>query len=883
MSVLAPPPSPSHSSTFDCIMIDSDVNAERMKQRTLDSDTRKRKAPIQCQEERNGTPSSPRSPQKANPDDSVDSSQQARKKTKNDPFLVELKGGKLVLKQKAFNWAQTLPVLQAIIAFQTFIASKKDVKEIPREHLHVVAKLVQESDKTLTELAKNVKSALIPEVDFGSEDSQGSSDGSSTKLTLASIQAAITSVAERKNYGLDPSSISTTSETVTCDSQLPAGLQVWRWEVTDVNLLPKENLEKLLARRSERQIAKGQAEAIFSTLSESEKKALLTKRKGRSGAMLASFPDESSASASKVTFSKDEVIVIDDDDDNDDEGAALKSSEALKESVRQEKSNHCGVRERGEKAEEHFGFSTPKDRRKGKETVELSPEKLKEIEEREQAKLGRVKAREAKKAEKEAKEAEKLKAKESQKKQASFFSAFIRAKSPTKDIKPSHPTPQNDFQRTFLPCQYKDLAPINRFAKPQTEIQVGASDKTKEELLQEFKCRARRRRAAQPLSRRGVHPPISVRDIKRIVTESDILGGNAIEEAKKSLEALKDQNKIQVKLLQFESDRRPGWYGTWTRSTNLIGPRRPLGQDPVALDYNYDSDADWEELGQVEGDDLQEVDNEDRDESGDSEVDSELDEWLEDDLEMEEIEEEGFAGSGNDEIVEVDAAGQPIISRTQAISSGRTPNILKPKKKKVKLLGRRFDSKLVPFSTGPHWETTLGQPIYENFASFRIEFLNDANAGLNPFTFASAPQDEQNAATEPIADLPTTAKPPAAAGGLLASLWASAGPDPTGAGKDLHPSMAAAANNITNHLTPTRPPKVAFPDTELPALLRMVQGSTKTRIGLIDDLKEKFSHLGKAASKSAIEAKVMQCAVREGKRANDRWVVKEEWRQRIGL
>lgn len=156
----------------------------------------------------------------------------------------------------------------------------------------------------------------------------------------------------------------------------------------------------------------------------------------------------------------------------------------------------------------------------------------------------------------------------------------------------------------------------------------------------------------------------------------------------------------------------------------------------MALDYSYDSDNEWEEPG--EGEDCQDVDEREEEEPySASEQDSDLDDFLENDLE------EIDADDAGSDIVETDAAGMPLKRRSvspfkqlgglgtgagSALSSpfGKGgPNVLTAKKKKkIKPLGRRFDAKLVPFSTGPHWETSLGVPAYDNFKPYQIEFLN---------------------------------------------------------------------------------------------------------------------------------------------------------------
>lgn len=172
--------------------------------------------------------------------------------------------------------------------------------------------------------------------------------------------------------------------------------------------------------------------------------------------------------------------------------------------------------------------------------------------------------------------------------------------------------------------------------------------------------------------------------------------------------------------------------GTWTRSSNLVGARNPFGQDPVALDYTYDSDAEWEDVGAIEG---EEVDNEKEDEAGSgSDGDSEMDDWLVDDLEEEE-EPEGL--DGLPDILETDKDGNAQLSSRGAKAPLSTPpistrppeavNLLQVKKKRVKPIGRRFTSKLVPISIGPCWESTLGEASNDAFKPYQMEFLNGKN------------------------------------------------------------------------------------------------------------------------------------------------------------
>ncbi|KAH9290008.1 hypothetical protein KI387_034125 [Taxus chinensis] len=65
------------------------------------------------------------------------------------------------------------------------------------------------------------------------------------------------------------------------------------------------------------------------------------------------------------------------------------------------------------------------------------------------------------------------------------------------------------------------------------------------------------------------------------------------------------------KLLQFDKAHRPAYYGTFSKKSDVIGPRHPLKQDP-SLDYENDSDEEWEE--EDPGESLSDADEDDEEE-----------------------------------------------------------------------------------------------------------------------------------------------------------------------------------------------------------------------------------------------------------------------------
>ena len=64
----------------------------------------------------------------------------------------------------------------------------------------------------------------------------------------------------------------------------------------------------------------------------------------------------------------------------------------------------------------------------------------------------------------------------------------------------------------------------------------------------------------------------------------------------------------KMRMLSFWEDHRPAYLGTVSRNSRVICGRRPLARDTELLNYEYDSEEDWEE--EVEGEDLNETDEE---------------------------------------------------------------------------------------------------------------------------------------------------------------------------------------------------------------------------------------------------------------------------------
>lgn len=173
---------------------------------------------------------------------------------------------------------------------------------------------------------------------------------------------------------------------------------------------------------------------------------------------------------------------------------------------------------------------------------------------------------------------------------------------------------------------------------------------------------------------------------------------------------LQNRALLPAKVLIFQEDARPGYFGTWTRpKSKLIGPRRPLGRDVIALDYNYDSAGEWED--EEDADDVGGEDLDEEDGLGD-EADSDVDSWLVDD---DRVEESGSRSPTPDLML----LPLPAKRKPTTEEGGQS----KAKKRKVVV-------PLLPVVKGPCWESSIGHCSYEPFNTYRIHLFNGESSFL---------------------------------------------------------------------------------------------------------------------------------------------------------
>ncbi|KAI5476517.1 hypothetical protein MNV49_007696 [Pseudohyphozyma bogoriensis] len=751
---------------------------------------------------------------------------------------VELKGGKLVLKQKALgNWDLLISSMKGRLDFATYMAPMLDTPKdklhtLAPEHHGVVARMIHESDKTLASLATSVRKQLVDYVkaNAGQEDSQEADAEEEKKdampvaerIPLAMIKSLIEQLATRENYGLDVTDLPNgLPDGVT---EIPATLQVFRWEVKDVSLLPPEakNIDK---RKTEREEAKSSAKSLFLALPESEQLALLTKSAGGKKAKASKDDAPSSSAAAPKSEEKEEPV-----------------KEVKEKKAKEEKEKKVKV-EDPKAAEEKA--------KKAKEIAEKAAIKQAKKEEREKANAEKEekKAKKAKEAAEKKEKEDKVKAANA--KSANIMSGFFIKKSASPapaSLAPSSSTPggskETDFTRTFKPFFERpgvEVAPYNRFAKKnkgkEVEINIdGDESLTAKDSLASFMSRVPPHHVLE--YKPCPQPFLSVRDTVHAINESATVGLDSTQYYKD----LQNRRKVQTKFLKFDGDVRPGYVGTWTKRSRVVGPRTPFGKDTALLRYDYDSEEEWE-------DEEADPDAEDVESLGERSDEEDSDGGLSDDWMCDDDEVEFEPGHGEEDALPMDLDSDLIVVGGDLAAAKKKIEDREKKSKSLKDAKRkRLQGPILPLVKGPVWEKKVGEPRYDAFRPMKIQFLNDAHFGLNPFKWTST----QPETLKPVSK-PTTST--------------DANADASTSKSTSAPARAPGVTSGKPAKAPAKPVK-ALPDSIMPKFIEMVDGSSKNQAGLQEDLYTKLGCRGKDGAKVTrpmLEAALKTFAVREKK------------------
>ncbi|CAH1109183.1 unnamed protein product [Psylliodes chrysocephalus] len=338
------------------------------------------------------------------------------------------------------------------------------------------------------------------------------------------------------------------------------------------------------------------------------------------------------------------------------------TQEKLKKKEMKEKEIELKKKERDEKEEKKRKEREEKEQKR-KEKEEMEEQKRKEREQEKQKKLQEI----------EEKNMEKLKEEEKkQKAVAAFVNFFVPKKSEeTQRVQTSN----------FLEFEVKSDM---KLPLPRRETMSTKEKETLEYLIQNQNEKASYLKDLS--SGKVIGKSLKTWPYKETIDDDVLLVdlGETICEDKSSLQ------RHRAKFLYFHENRRPAYYGTWRKESKFVLPRKPFGEDKKLLNYEEDSDDDWEE--EEQGESLNGSEDE-----ADKEIEDEKDDY--------EVDNEFFVPHGHLSDDEVDDEEMARLS----------PDSLK---QKLKLLKEEFDQdmklktlKLKPRSIGCIWYNKEGTNV----------------------------------------------------------------------------------------------------------------------------------------------------------------------------
>jgi chromatin assembly factor 1 subunit A len=181
-------------------------------------------------------------------------------------------------------------------------------------------------------------------------------------------------------------------------------------------------------------------------------------------------------------------------------------------------------------------------------------------------------------------------------------------------------------KRRFLPFAMPDhatMAPYNRFLPPKEEL-ARVNEHLDSYLISPPALVPKYREELQFYRLNRGYIPLPIQSIVERIHGSS---KNPIDLTSNSEEQLEELlGSCTMKYIHFGQDVRPPYCGTWTKSQSLENARK-LARNPFKrllpqLDYDYDSEAEWEEP--EDGDDV-EGDEESDEEDGDEDMEGFLD------------------------------------------------------------------------------------------------------------------------------------------------------------------------------------------------------------------------------------------------------------------
>ncbi|XP_052752301.1 chromatin assembly factor 1 subunit A [Galleria mellonella] len=310
-----------------------------------------------------------------------------------------------------------------------------------------------------------------------------------------------------------------------------------------------------------------------------------------------------------------------------DEKAKLRQEKEEQKKKEREEKEEAKRKEKEEKEEQKRKEREEKEKQKELERKlkeEKEDQKRKEKEEKEEQKRKEKEAREEEKRKKqEALELEKQEQELKKKKAAeAFVNFFVPKQKIEKDQNIVDLISKSSVLSSFTIKADMRLAPIvrtNLDESKRQELDTFLEKQDKE--LSALYLKELRSGISKPLSS-GKTWPLDDKDDDVMIIEDELPPLSGTGEVITCDSAIRE--KLRPKLLSFHENRRPPYWGTWRKKSTAVKPRRPFGQDEKQLDYEVDSDEEWEEEQEGESIDGSAAGSDDEQDADEYEVDNEV-------------------------------------------------------------------------------------------------------------------------------------------------------------------------------------------------------------------------------------------------------------------
>ncbi|CAH0718282.1 unnamed protein product, partial [Brenthis ino] len=386
--------------------------------------------------------------------------------------------------------------------------------------------------------------------------------------------------------------------------------------------------------------------------------------------------------------------------------SAKKKEEREKERLEREKKRQQEKEERAKQRQEKEDRKNEKGRKKKRleerkrrkrgtkkkrKRRERETTRIRKKEEKEEQKKKEKEAREEEKRKRqEALEQEKLEQEQKKKKAAeAFVSFFVPKQKGDKDQVTVGPVSKNNLLSSFTLKSDMRLAPTIR-VNLDAEKQKTLDNHLKEQNVPEnaLYIKNLKNGVQKPLSNGKTWPMSDKDDQDDVMIIEDELppvdGAGEIISCDTTT-----REKLRPKLLAFHENRRPPYWGTWRKKSSSINPRKPFTTDEKLLDYEVDSDEEWEEEQDGESIDGSVANSDEEQDNDEYEVDNEV-----------------FVPHGYLSDEEATMDGDDVLSLSPETQKAR-----------LKYLEDEFESelkkpmeKLKPRLYGLIWETENGKP-----------------------------------------------------------------------------------------------------------------------------------------------------------------------------